>query len=270
MSQVMSSLVLAFAFALVSLAPAAAFAAGGSMEEVLDCVLKSLPPSVHGKFVLTHTHADGKAQVINGEYWSESPEDSGRRVVVASTGGPAEARAAYLFREGDTIGQAWRWTPKMTTAQRIESKGSDDELFGTDVTLEDFARFARINFPGKLRRLDDAEIGGRSVFMVETTPAPDAGSDYSKLISAIDKGWCVVVRRESFETAFEGGAKPNKVMTVDAKDVKVDQGFARVTSALLSDMRDGSTTRAQLQDLSLDAKLPADFFTPEKLAQAVK
>jgi len=240
------------------------------MEEVLDCVLKSLPPSVHGKFVLTHTHADGKAQIVNGEYWAETPQDAGRRVVIASRGGAADARAAYLFREGDTIGEAWRWTPEKPEARRIQSGAGDDDLFGTDVTLEDFARFARINFPGRLRRLDDAEIGGRPVFVVETIPAPDAGSEYQKLVSSIDKGWCVVLRRESYEASFEGGAKPSKVLTVDTKDVKLEKGFARVTSALLSDMRDGSNTRAQLEDLSMDPSLPADFFTPEKLAQAVK
>lgn len=240
------------------------------MEEVLDCVLRSLPPSVHGRFVLTLVHADGKERSVSGEYWAEAPQDSGRRVVVASRGGAAGARAAYLFREGDTIGEVWRWTPEHEAAQRIEAHGNQGELFGTDVNLEDFARFARINFPGQLRRLDDAEIDGRPVFVVETRPAPDAGSAYQRLVSSIDKAWCTVLRRECYESAFEGGAKPSKVLSVDPKDVKQEKGFARVTSATLADERDGSQTRVQLEDLSLDEKLPVDFFTPEQLAQAVR
>jgi hypothetical protein len=187
------------------------------MEEVLDCVLRSLPPAVQGRFVLVHRHAEGKALTVDGEYWAETPQDSGRRIVLASRGGPAGARAAYLFREGDTIGEVWRWTPAHGDAQLIHARGSEGELFGTDINLEDFARFARINFPGQLRRLDDAEIGGRPVFVVETHPAPDSGSEYQRIVSSIDKGWCVVLRRESFETGFEGGAKPGKVLTVDPR-----------------------------------------------------
>jgi len=240
------------------------------MEEVLDCVLRSLPPSVHGRFVMIHEHADGKQRTVDGEYWAETPQDSGRRVVVASRGGPAGARAAYLFREGDTIGEVWRWTPAHGDAQLIHARGSEGELFGTDINLEDFARFARISFPGQLRRLEDAEIGGRPVFVVETHPAPDSGSEYQRIVSSIDKAWCTVLRRESFESTFEGGAKPSKVLTVDPKDVKQEKGFARATRATLADNRDGSQTRVQLEDLSVDQKLPADFFTPGKLAQAVK
>jgi hypothetical protein len=271
MPKLVRSLAVACAFVCaVSVSPLPAAAAGGSMEEVLDCTLRALPPSVHGRFVLTHTHADGKQQIVNGEYWSETPTDAGRRVVIASSGGPANARAAYMFREGDSVGEVWRWTPENAAAQRIQAKGSQGELFGTDVSMEDFARFARINFPGRLRRLDDAEIAGRPVFVIETTPAPDAGSEYEKLVSSLDKGWCVVLRRESFEKGFADGAKPSKVMTVDPKDVVQQKGFARVAKALLSDNRDGSTTQAQLEDLSIDTQLPADFFTPEKLGQAVK
>jgi len=259
-------LVLAIVFAL---APTRA-PLGASIGEVIDCALRSLPPSAHGKFVLTSRSAQGSERTVHGEYWAEQPQDSGRRVVVVSRGGANMARAAYLFSEGDTVGEAWLWTPDHGDARRIKARGEEGRLFGSDVTLEDFARFARINFPGQLRRLDDATVAGRSVYVVETRPAPDVGSEYGRILSSLDKEWCVILRRESFEATFEGGSRPRKVLSVDPKDVKHEKGFARATSALLQDLRDGTQTTVTLEDLSLDAKLPGSFFTPGKLAEAAK
>ena len=254
----------------LALAPAHAPLAAGSIQEVADCVLKSLPPSAHGQFVLDWRGANGKEREVQGRYWSEQPEEGARKVIVASSGGGPGARAAYLFSEGDAIGEAWLWTPEQKTARRVVARGAEGALFGTDLDFEDFARFARISFPGQLRRKDDAAIDGRSVYVVETKPAPDSGSEYSRIVTSLDKELCVVLRRECYQAGFEGGAKPSKILSVDPKDVKSEGGFGRATKALLEDRRDGSQTRLQLMDLSLDAKLPDGFFTPENLPEAAK
>ncbi|MEX2207662.1 MAG: outer membrane lipoprotein-sorting protein [Myxococcota bacterium] len=241
-----------------------------SIEEVIDCVLKSLPPSAHGTFVLDWRSAKGEERKVTGQYWSEQPTDSGRRVIVASSPGGTGPHAAYLFSEGDAVGEAWLWTPEQAAAQRVAVRGAAGEMFGTDVSFEDFARFARINFPGQLRRLPDATLDGRAVYVVETRPAPDAGSEYSQIVSSLDKELCVVLRREGYEAGFESGAKPSKILTVDPKDVKREGGYGRATKALLDDRRDGSQTRLELVDLNLDAKLAGSFFTPENLPKTAK
>jgi hypothetical protein len=236
----------------------------------MDCVLKSLPPSAQGQFVLDWRSAKGEERKVEGRYWSETPEDGARKVIVASTNGGPSAQTAYLFSEGDAIGEAWIWTPKHDAAQRVVARGAEGEMFGTDVSFEDFARFARINFPGQLRRLDDATIDGRSVYVVETRPAPDAGSSFSRIVSSLDKELCVVLRREGYEAGFEGGSKPRKVLTVDPKDVKREGDYGRATKAKLDDRRDGSQTLLELVDLDLDAKLADGFFTPENLPRTAK
>jgi hypothetical protein len=271
-----ASVLLVLAVALVSgLAPPRAARADvgaghASLEEVLDCVLRSIPPSVHGTFTLDWRSAQGEERKVEGKYWSEQPPDSARKVIVASSGGAPEERAAYLFSEGDAVGEAWIWTPGQTAARRVVAHGAEGEMFGTDVSFEDFARFARINFPGQIRRLADASVDGRAVFVVETKPAPDVGSEYSRIVSSLDKELCVVLRRECYETGFEAGAKPRKVLSVDPKDVKREGAFGRATKALLEDRRDGSQTRLELVDLSIDAKLTDSFFTPENLPKTAK
>ena len=255
---------------LLALAPAEAARAAGSMNEVIDCALRSLPPSVRGRFVLTWRSAKGEGRVIEGQYWGEQPNQGMRRVIVASTGARSTDTAAYLFSEGDRVGEAWRWTPYQPSPRRIEPDSPDGELFGTDVDFEDFARFARFMFPGQLRRLPDGSIDGRQVYVVETKPSPDSGSRYERLVSSVDREWCVILRREGYEADFKGGAEPTKVMSASPNDVKIVNGFARVTRATLRDLRDGSQTRAELVDLELEAVLPEGFFEPRNLANAVK
>lgn len=262
---------LSAALALVfALTPMRGAMAAGSIQEVMDCVLRSLPPSAHGTFVLDWRSAKGEERKVTGQYWSEQPADSGRKVIVAAAAAGSGTHAAYLFSEGDAIGEAWIWTPKQEAALRVMARGAEAEMFGTDLGFEDLARFARISFPGQLRRLEDAAIDGRPVYVVETKPAPDIGSEYSRIVSSLDKELCVVLRREGYETGFEGGAKPRKVLTVDPKDVKREAGYGRATKARLEDRRDGSQTIFELRDLTLDAKLVDDFFTPENLPKTAK
>ena len=258
--------VLAIVFAL---APGRA-ALGASIEEVVDCAVRSLPPAAHGAFVLRWRSAKGEEREVKGKYWAEQPAEGARKVIVASSGGEAGARAAYLFSEGDAVGELWRWTPDQSDARRIVARGSEGELFGTDLSFEDFARFARISFPGQLRRLDDGTVAGRPVYIVETKPPPDSGSEYSRIVTSVDKELCVILRRESYQAGFAGGERPRKLLSVDPKDVVREKGFARATNALLQDQQDGSQTRVQLVDLDLEAKLPQGFFTPENLAETAK
>jgi hypothetical protein len=243
---------------------------GASIEEVVNCAVRSLPPSAHGEFVLHFRSAKGEEREVEGKYWAEQPVDGARKVVVASSGGESGRRAAYLFSEGDSVGEVWLWKPGQSGARRIQARGAEGELFGTDLSLEDFARFARISFPGQLRRLDDATVSGRPVYVVETKPAPGSGSEYQRIVTSVDKEFCVILRRECYQAGFNDGAKPRKLLSVDPKDVKHEQGFARATSALLQDLRDGSQTTVKLVDLNLDAKLAEGFFTPENLAEATK
>jgi hypothetical protein len=241
-----------------------------SLEEVIDCWSKSLPPSAHGGFTLTWKSGKGEERKIEGYYWAEQPKDAGRNVIIASKGEAGGKPAAYLIREGDEIGEVWVATPQAPTAKKVIARGEAGELYGTDITFEDFARFARMLFPGQLRRLDDAVVEGRQTYVVQTRPAPDEGSEYSNIVSALDKEWCVVLRRECFETSYEGGKVARKVITSDPKAVKHEQGYARATRAVMTDAKDGSETHVELVDLTLDAKLIPEFFAPEKLAEKLK
>jgi hypothetical protein len=256
------------AVATAALVLAASAGAAGSIIEVADCAARNLPPSAHGVAKLVTRSGDGAEHALEVDYWSRTDEPGTRRIVIAERAAPDDTTSAYLFSDGDAIGEVWAFTRADGKARRIQATGDDARLFGSSMSLEDFARFARVVFPGQVRRLDDAEIGGRKVYVIETRPAPDAGSEYARIVTSIDREWCMILRRESFDASFAKGERARKIYTVEPKDVRVDGKFANPKRARQDDAKDGSSTQMQVLELELPAKVEEAFFTPDALSRA--
>jgi outer membrane lipoprotein-sorting protein len=239
------------------------------LEEVYDCASRNLPPAAHAHAQLV-TSRGGKSRTVDVEYWSRTSPEGTRNVVVARQKAPKGEIAAYLVSDGDAIGEAWTYTPAKKKPERLELKGGEVRMFGTNVTLEDFARFGRVLFPGQVRRMADADVGGRQAYVVETKPSPGGGSEYSRIVTSIDKEWCSIVRRESYEARFEKAAKPRKLYSVEPADMKVQGGFSTPLRARLDDAKDGSSTTVQVTELELPAQLDDAQFTPDALSRAAR
>jgi hypothetical protein len=253
--------------AAAALAFAARAGAAGSIQEVMDCAIRNLPPSAHGVAKLVTT-TDGAERTLEVDYWSRTDDPGGRKIVIAQRGAPDDVTSAYLFSDGDAIGEVWAFTRADGKARRIKATGPEARLFATSMSLEDFARFARVVFPGQVRRLNDAQIDGRKAYVIETKPAPDAGSEYSRILTSIDREWCMILRRESFDATFEDGARARKTYSVEPADVRIDGKFANAKRARQIDASDGSSTRMEVLELELPAKVDESFFTPDALTRA--
>ena len=245
----------------------AARAQSGSIEEVADCAIRNLPPSAHAKAKLTTRAKGGAEQTRDVEFWSYTSPEGTRKIAIVQRAGPDGGTSGYLVSDGNAIGEAWAVSRKDGKAKRIEG-AAKEPLFGTNVSLEDFARFGRVVFPGQVRRLADAEIGGRKAYVIETKPSPDAGSGYVRIVTSIDREWCLILRRESFDAAFDEDSKPRKIYEAAPADVKLAGKFANATRARLTDEKDGSSTELQVVDLELPAKVDESFFTPAALERA--
>jgi hypothetical protein len=242
--------------------------AQGSIGDVADCAIRNLPPSAHAHATLVTRSRGGQERTTDIEYWSMTSPEGTRRIVIKRVGAAATEISTYLFSDGSAIGEAWSYKAKDKNPKKLAAAGPDWHLFGTNVTLEDFARFARVVFPGQVRRLADAEVSGRKAYVIETKPAPDAGSEYSRIVTSIDKEWCLILRRESYEKRFEKGEHPRKIYSVEPKDVRIDDKFANAGSAKQEDAKDGSTTMVQVTKLEIPTNVDESFFTPSSLPQA--
>jgi hypothetical protein len=242
----------------------------GSIQVVYECAVRNLPPSAHARAALTSRSQDGKESTLEVDYWSLTPDVGLRRIVIARRGAPSDSVSAYLFSDGDAVGEAWSYTRGDGAAKRLATSGADTKLFASSLSLEDFARFARVVFPGQVRRLPDAELSGHPAYVVQTQPAPASGSGYSRIVTFIDQEWCTVLRRDSYEKAFEGASRPRKTYQADRADVRFDGRYANAVRAEQHDARDGSSTKMEVLALEIPAKVSESFFTPESLPSAVK
>jgi hypothetical protein len=65
----------------------------------------------------------------------------------------------------------------------------EEAVFGTDFTFEDIVPHEVED--GDYKRLADAEVEGRRVYVVEVIPKPEENSEYSKFVIHVDKTSCV-------------------------------------------------------------------------------
>lgn len=249
----------------------AAFAPGAraaSLEEVVNCAVGNLSPTAHrtGKFV-TRASANAPERTIEWEYWALQPDEGLRKVVIVRKGAAKGEVAAYLFQDGDAVGESWQYVKGQPQAERVRLTGEEARLFGTNFSLEDYARTARVVFPGQVRQLPEATIDGRAVYVVETHPAPASKSEYERLVTSIDKERCTVLRREGYDDQFEGGKRARKIYAVAPGGVAADGKFFTPIRTQLDDLKDGSETRIVVEKFDLPARLDPNDFTPEALAR---
>jgi outer membrane lipoprotein-sorting protein len=244
-------------------------ARAASLEEVVNCALGNLSPIAHrtGKFV-TRASATSTERTIEWEYWALQQDAGLRKVVIARKGAANGEVAAYLFQDGDAVGETWQYVKGQPEAERVRLTGEEARLFGTNFSLEDYARTARVVFPGQVRQLPEATLDGRGVYVVETHPAPGSKSDYERLVTSIDKERCTVLRREAYDDQFEGGKRARKVYAVAPGGVAADGKFFTPVRSQLDDLKDGSETHIVVEKFDLPTSLDPEKFTPEALPRA--
>ena len=254
----------------LSLTAAPAFPSrADSIAEVYDCAVRNLAPSSHrtGKFI-TRPSANAADRTIEWEYWALQPGEGLRKVVIVRKDAASGETAAYLFQDGDAIGEAWEYKKGQEKAERVRMTGEQARLFGTNFSIEDFARTARVIFPGQLRQLPESTIDGRAVYVVETHPAPSSKSEYERLVTSIDKERCLVLRREGFDDQFDGGKRVRKIYAVQEV---ADLGKYHIPiRAQLDDVKDGSRTVLMGDKVDLPTDTDPKDFTPEALPRVAK
>ena len=123
-------------------------------------------------------------------------------------------------------------------------------------------------FPGEVRQLADASVDGRPVYVVQTKPAPDAESEYSRIVTSIDKEHCLPLRRESFDPKLREGRAAAQDLHGRARRREGQRQVRVAVRAQLDDAKDGSQTRLVVDRFDLPPQVDPSFFTPEALARA--
>ncbi len=252
--------------ALLALGAASDEAHRRSAEEILDCLQRTRPltDTVRTIQLLSRDRVGGERAQRARVYGGVSRE--GMRTILIQLTEPADLEGlSVLITEREGANHLFVSPAGMPEVKRLRGAPGESRLFSTDFSYEDVERiygFARGRETHKVgSSVTPAE--GRPFWLLETTPDPNSGSAYQRIVSLVDQETCVLVRAEMYGSQ----ATPRKILTSDASSIRREGSTWVAHDILIRDLRDGSQTRMVLDDLTLDVKHEGVPFTPEELEE---
>ena len=154
------------------------------------------------------------------------------------------------------------YLPEFGSVRRVTTGMMSGSMFGTDITYEEFERLYGVAEDSTVKRLPDASLEGKAVYVVESTP-DDEDSAYERVVQYIEQERCVPLKSEFFEKEGE----PRKVMTVDPDKLRQLKGAWVADEIKMSDMREGSHTTLIIKKIDVDIDIPQRVFSQRSLSK---
>jgi hypothetical protein len=243
---------------------APARAADPAVEEVRRCAEKNLPAkTARQEVVFVSTDASGGSQTLEAQVlWRRTPESHSEVLVRVER--PADVRgSAFLMLEREGGYDLFSYLPELQKVRRLTGSAISGSLFGTDFSYEDFVRLQDAVGGSGAERLPDAEVDGRAAYVIAATPAADAGSAYQRVVTFLDKQWCVPLRAD-LESA---PGRLAKQLVVDAAQVKQVGERWIPHRVRLDDAEKSTHTTLTIEKVDLDVPLKESAFSESGLVR---
>jgi outer membrane lipoprotein-sorting protein len=173
---------------------------------------------------------------------------------------PAEvAGQSYLFREREEgEDEVYVYLPALDTApRRISGNQKNSAFMGSDFTYADLE--SRNLRDATYERLEDEQLAGFDVYVVEVTPTDPGERDDAKAKMWIRQSDFIPLRVRFFDE--EGNT--TRTMFTEELGQDGDQTYVRRMSLR---PEDGGGTIMIIESVDFDAELDAGMFTPQELA----
>ncbi len=246
---------------LLLLAPSASLARE-TVEEIQECMERNVPEqtSIQEVVMRTFDRVGGERSFEAKIYWKRG--EDGRSKLLMRVEAPPDLRgAAYLALEGEERTDMFSYLPELKRVRRINTRSISGSLFGTDFTYEDLQRLQDFSTHSTVERLPDAEIDGRSVYVLAAHPDERSGSAYERIVSFVDQETCVLLQAEFFET----GDQPRRRLTADGSSLSQEKGIWVAKKITMKDLRDGGETRLELKKIEPNVDIPDRRFSQARL-----
>lgn len=252
---------LAAAIALVTSVLAAAAGADG-LKEVEDCVRRNIPTDTSVQTIALKVHdATGGTRDMRGTIWWKKGTDgfSRARMLFAE---PADLRGAgMLLIEKADRNDMFVYLPELKRVRRISGQMASGSLFGTDITYEQIERLQGVAKDTDVERLPDTKLDGHDVYALQSKPATNELSEFSRILAYIDKTTCVPLKIEF----YGGGTEPRRVVTADpAKISKQGKGYLP-SYVLARDLQSSTQTELVVEKIEVGRNVQDKHFTETAL-----
>jgi hypothetical protein len=234
------------------------------LQEVRDCLLRNVPKKSSSQTLHLHAFKRTGERTCRGKLLAAQLAD-GRRGVKVCMQEPEEVRGTEFL----AVSAAGRepdqrvWLPDARKSKVLTGSARGGAVCDSDVSYEDLQRWQQLEGPEAATRMPDAELDGRSVYVLEAKPLDASQSHYTKVVSYLDKRTCVVIKSES----FEGNDRLRKVMTTRPEDLFEHGGVFAPTALVVEDVRDGTHTDVEVDNIQIDGGFDPYSLDERKLGQ---
>ena len=233
-------------------------------EEIRACVRGNLPErtSVQTIELMAIDRSGGRRTLRAKLHWKRYGEGLHRiRLYVEY---PNDLRgSSYLVIEKDAEDEMFMYLPATQRVRRVTTAMISDSLWGTDFSYEDIKQMQGIALEGATRRLDDATVAERPVYVLELSPATSAESTYSKIVSFVDRDTCVAIKTEFYGS----GDAPRKVLTADPEQLVREETRWTAHDLEMRDLQSNTTSRLRVLEVQSDVEVPDRTFNPSLLGR---
>lgn len=201
---------------------------------------------------------DASRKVTTKRWIYERLGSAGDSKAVLRFTAPPEVKgvALLIHNHPDRASDQWMWTPAVQRERRIAFQDRKTRFFGTDFTFEDLEE--RDVNRSSYRMLGEEPIGGELCWKIESTPRPEARSQYTMLY--------VWIRKADYVAAQIDGFQRNRlVRRIRYSDIQNVQEIWTARRIEVEDLTRNSRTVLKLEKLEYDVSLPADLFTLQAL-----
>jgi hypothetical protein len=243
------------------LATQAALAAAPTAAQVQECMRANVPKTLQIKDIeVSATDRTGGARTLRGRLYGNT-EDARMRAMMKILEPADLAGAAYLLREAKSEGandEMYVYVPALAKVRRITGAAIDGSLWGTDLSYSDIKQIQNA-FSGSSAKLEsDGEIDKRAVHVMSFIPPKEQETRFTLIRAWVDAETCVPLKVEFIE-----GATATKRMVVKAEDVKQAEKHWYASQAVMTDLRQNTSTRLKVVGVATDGKLADRYFNPQ-------
>lgn len=238
-------------------------AAPATLDSVSACVRANAPAKTMRQRVelkIVDRMGDGRSYDLKGE-WKRDEDGLSKAMLRVSAPPDLRGSAFLMLEQADRQPDLFSYLPELEKVRRITVRAAAGQLFGSDFTYEDIRRIQNLAEAANSVLLGEEEVAGRAAWKIETTPGPEDGSVYTRIVSFVDRERCVPLGAELFET----GPEPSKRLEVPPGRVVREGGGWVPMQLSMEDLENGTRSVMTVKDVELDVDLPDRNFTQSAL-----
>ena len=229
-----------------------------ALDKILDCMRGNIPPTVRIQTVeVTAYDRTGGERTLKGRLFGIK-EDGKARIMLHIDAPVDLAGASYLVRESTPSDEMYLYLPSVNRVRRITGAAIDGQLWGTDLSYNDFKQIQNAFSGADVAREPDTKIGDRPVYVVSFKPSKADGSRFDKIRAQVDQKTCVALTVEFFDPA---GVR--KTVTVDPKNVQQSGPRWYASEIDVKDPKNLTHTRVKVTGVLAADKLASRYFNPQ-------